>query len=184
MTMSKKSIVISSLLALFIIIGGIAYLKNTLPWFRGDLPNCIVLRSRNIRAEVHYPDAFKDVSYPTAPRVKRKGSSGLAEGAYILAIDAEGFSESLRDIIGVSPGPLYATSTFNGYPAGFATQFDAGIGTDKIYKFPVGNDTLMISYSSDQLSPDLKVVADKMLRSVTITQTSENIKQTAVEACR
>jgi len=176
----RKTLFILLLIGILLFVGGVTYFRSAVPV--GTAENCVVMRTGNVRVEVRFSSAFTDVSYPNALRIMKSDRNGLGEVPYVLSINADSF-EPLTDIIGRSPGPLFSTSTFNGYTAGFATQFDKSVGYSKIYRFPVGDETLLVIYSNDQLPSELKPLADKMLREIIITTTQDNVTPAIVEKC-
>jgi len=162
------------------------YMDNRLPWFRGELPNCLRLRVGTGSLEVRYPNNFIDVSYESAIRIQRQDSKNLnteSDEDYILGVDVLGFKETLDEIVGETNGPKYQKYTFSGYDAGFAHSDATSTGVWDYYRIPVNEESFLMFYHYSSLSADEKTLADKMLHSIKITTEKEDVKQARVEKC-
>jgi hypothetical protein len=185
--MAKKSVLITaSVLGVACLAAAlIVFHSGAIPWFRGDLPNCLLLEDSNARLEVHYPDQFigggsgdiriqeRDPVDPNQP----------AQGDFIFGVTV-GVYEPLSWLINPhSQGPKYSSSTFNGRAAAFYLLPPAGGNIWYDYVIPVGEDVFEVDYRFSQLTPDEQDLVRKMVNSVSITQTTEEVQPTRVTQC-
>ena len=189
MTKKRLILVISVVVCACVLAGTSLYANNRLPWFRGELPNCLRLRVGTGVLEVRYPDTFIDVSYERAIRLmrgdpKHPGEGGVDEG-YVLTIDPVYSFIFVDYVSGTEPGPKMSTSTFNGYEVAYLhSDYKNAEGIWDYYAIPAGNFTgFDVGYHYSLLSGDEKLLGDKMLHSIKINTGTEEVKQARVEEC-
>jgi len=167
--------------------GFILYSKNGV-WFRSKAINCLRLYTGNVIAEVVYPNSFVSGSYENTIKIYRKNSSGIGgkreDGPSVIDISSNNY-ETLEAIINnsqVEPGPKYEKFSLNGYVAAFY-HIDDELGIWDIYKIPFGDRVVEVDYRPSILTNDERLLAEKMLKSLTLTQVKEDVAKAVVENC-
>ena len=173
------------LLIAFTVAGVSLYQSGAMPWFRGDLPNCLRMEDGTARLEVRYPDQF--IGWGSSRDIRVIGRdpadpSQPTQGDYIFTVSSFGYAESLNYLLHPHQGPTFYPATFNGHEAGLY-QFTAGSILWYDYAIPVGDDMIDVSYRFSELTPDEQTLVRKMVNTVSISQSTETVDPPRVTKC-
>jgi len=179
--LSASVVVIACVVAVVIL-----YRSGTIPWFRGELPNCLRLEYGNARLEVHYPDQF--IGGGSAEEIGIRGRDPLdpnqpAKGDSIFGVIVGTYEPMSWLLSPKRQGPELSSSTFNGRAAALYVLPPAGGNVWYDYSVPVGDDLFDVTYRFSQLSPQEQRLVQKMVDSVSITQTTEEVHPARVTQC-
>ncbi|HBH46047.1 MAG TPA: hypothetical protein DDX47_01625 [Candidatus Jacksonbacteria bacterium] len=183
----KKTLLLPIIIIALVAFAFILYSTGKLPWFNKDLSSCLRLKVGDVVAEVRYPDEFIYSNDPYAIYLSKKSEMNQDKQSSFLIISAENY-ESVENVIRfslVEPGPKYKKSTFNGYDAAWDQQSeDNSADVYNYYRIPFGNRIIGVDYYfSNSFSKNEKNKAEKMLKSVTLTQVKEDVAKAVVENC-
>lgn len=142
--------------------------------------NCLSLHAGNAVISLVYPSTFIDESYDDRIRIAGSGS----DSEYILGVDPINYYQSVEEIVGNSllePGPKYEKINFNDYEAGFYHS-DQPSAMDQ-YVIPFADRSFYLFFQDYFLSDNEKVLAKKILDSITMTKGIEYTGSPYVENC-
>jgi len=175
---------IISILALVLVATGVIvffYMKDDLLWLKGGPTNCIRLRSGIVNVEINYSSEF--ISSGERGRIALYNKND-PEKTSVLYIDAN-YYETLESIINnslVEQGPKYKQVLFNKLKAAFYRLEDE-YGIWDTYRVPLGNRVIDLNYFPSRFLGSERVVAQKMLDSITIIEVEEDVADARVESC-
>ena len=171
-------------------------------YFGEALTNCLQIKYGNAAIKVWYPNVFIDSSFPGGLRISRRNPVKLDDfiDEYIITVDPNmgwdwriqpeytplGMDKYVEFIKEEYWGdPEIVKSKLNGYDAAFRKIFDTETNsTGYQYFIPMGNEDFNLSYQFSGLTDHEKQLAEKIIQTIKVIKTNEDLKIAKVESCK